>query len=400
MPIYKYNSVNDQGRKIRGEMTAANEIDLEERLRELGLDYIGSREVKEKKSGVFSRVKLRDMILFCIQMEQLSRAGVPMLDALADARDASESPKLRDILAEVYESVKGGEVLSDALRKNPKLFDEVFVGLVAAGEKTGDLTRSFAHLSMHLKWVGEIKRKVRKAMSYPIMLLVVIIVVISVLMLFVVPKLTDFMLAQGFELPIHTRALIAFSHFVGSYWHVTIASVVVIVASLVTLYRVSENFAYAFDNLMINFPAVGGTVRKIDMARFARFFGVMFRSGIDILECLDGAGRVVNNRVLKESIKTVRRSVSEGNSLTESLRISAQFPNLVVRMFKVGEESGNMNAAMDNINYFYDREVEDAVDGMVGMVQPAMTVILGTMILWVVSGVFGPLYDSFSKMNF
>lgn len=400
MPVYKYKALNEKNNKMRGEITAANEIDLEDRLKEVGLDLVDYSEAKQRTSSPLSKIKLKDMIIMCVQMEQLDRAGVPLLDALADTRDSTDSDKLRDILSDVYEAVKSGELFSKALAQHPKVFDEVFVGLIAAGEKTGRLSTSFDHLAHHMKWVSDIRRKVRKALSYPIALSFVITGVVTVLMLYVVPKLTDFMLSQGFDLPFHTLALIALSHFFGNYWYTLIVVPLVITITLKFLCKTSESFAYKFDNFVMNLPVVGVTVKKIDLARFTHFFAVMFRSGIDILECLEAAQKVVSNRVIRSSIVMVRRAVSEGNSLTTALRLSNQFPNLVVRMFKVGEDSGNMEESLENINFFYDREVNDAVERMVGMVQPMMTVILGLIILWVVAGVFGPLYETFGNMKF
>lgn len=400
MPQYHYKAVNEAGRRIGGSMTAANEIDLEERLRQIALDLVDWRIAKERKASFFSTIRLKDMIILCMHLEQLDRAGVPLLESISDVRDSTESDKLRDILTDVYESVKGGEMLSQALGHHPKVFNEVFVGLVHAGEKTGDLAQSFAHLSHHLKWVGEIKRKIKKAVMYPSLLLVVMSAVIAVLMIFVVPKLVAFMQAQGFDLPLHTRALIATSAAFENYWYIVFGLPIGAGMTIATLYKVSESFAYRIDALILSLPVIGDTLRKIDMARFTHFFAVMFKSGIDILESLESAQKVVSNRVLQESITTVRRSVSGGNSLTASLRISNQFPNLVIRMFKVGEESGNMTEAMENITFFYDREVNDAVDGMVGMIQPALTIIMGMVVMWVSAAVFGPLYQSFSKMKF
>ncbi len=400
MPVYRYKALNEFGKRVKGEITAANEIDLEERLREVGIDLIDYSEAQARKASPFSRIRLNDMIVLCMHMEQLDRAGVPLLEALADVRDSSESEKLRDVLSDVYESVKGGDVLSEAMAKHPKVFNEVFVGLVAAGERTGNLSTTFAHLNHHLKWVSDIRRKIRKAMIYPATLLVVIIAVVTVLMLYVVPKLTDFMLSQGFVLPLHTRILIAVSDFFGEYWHLVLITPPVFIISLMTLYKIMPWFAYKFDAFVLWFPAIGTTVQKIDLARFTHFFGIMFRSGIDILDCLDGGRKVVSNLVLKDAIATLQRSVSEGNSLTESLRMSNQFPRLVVRMFKVGEDSGNMEEALENINFFYDREVNDAVDGLISLIQPTMTALLGGMVLWVVASVFGPLYETFGNMNF
>lgn len=399
MPSFKYSAINDAGRKLSGEITAANEVDLEERLKEIGLDLVSYRSVSQKKTSSRGRVKLEDLIVFCLHFEQLDRAGVPVLDSIADVRDAAENPRMRDIMAGVYESVKGGELFSEALSHYPQVFDEVFVGLIATGEKTGDLSESFTHLAEHMKWTNDIRRKIKKAIRYPIGLLVVMLIVISVLMVFVVPKLIDFIVSQGFEVPIHTRALIATSGFFSEYWYLILAFPVVVTVFIKVMNRVSEGFAYRFDNMMLHLPAVGPTIRKIDMARFTHFFSVLFKSGVDILQSLDAANKVVGNRVLKESIVTTRRSVAEGRSLTDSLRISNQFPMLVVRMFKVGEDSGNMNDALENINFFYNREVNDSVDKMVGMIQPALTIVMGALIFWVISSIFGPLYQSFSQMD-
>ncbi|MBI1274918.1 type II secretion system F family protein [bacterium] len=400
MPTFRYSALNEKARSIKGELSAANDIDLEERLKEVGLELIDYRIVKQKGSSRFSKVNLKDMILLCLQLEQLDRAGVPLLDALSDARDAAQSGKMRDVLSDVFDSVKSGEVLSKAFAKYPRVFDSVFTGLIAAGEKTGQLAKSFDHLSHHMKWVNDLRRKVRKALAYPAVLAVVVSGVITTLMLTVVPKLTDFMLSQGFELPIHTKILIAFSHFMGDYWYIVLPTPVVLIMVIATLYRISEPFAYRFDLMSLKIPVIGPTIRKIDMARFTHFFAVMFSSGIDILECLSSAKKVVNNRVINASIDTVIRAVSEGNSLTNALRMSNQFPNLVVRMFKIGEDSGNLEEALENVNFFYDREVNDAVDRLVGMIQPTMTLVLGMMIAWIVASVFGPLYQTFSNLKF
>lgn len=400
MPTYNYRAINDAGRPMRGEIVADNSVDLEARLKDLGLDLVDWKESKQQKAGRFSKIKNKDMIILCLHLGQLNRAGVPLLEAIADVRDSTESPKMRDIMAGVYESVKGGENFSQALSKHPDVFDEVFIGLVKAGEKTGDLTEIYDHLAEHYKWTHELKRKIRKATGYPLFLLFVMTVVISILMIAVVPKLVDFIMNQGFDIPIHTRALIAFSNAMVEYWYLIFGIPILLIIVGFVMYRTSEPFAYKVDDITLKLPAIGPTVRKINMARFSHFFGVMFKSGIDVLDSLAGASNVVNNRVLKESITTVRRSVSEGTSITDSLRISSQFPTLVVRMFKVGENSGNMNEALENVNFFYNREVNDAVDAMVGMIQPALTIVMGVLIFWVVSAVFGPLYESFSKMPF
>jgi type IV pilus assembly protein PilC len=400
MPIYNYSAINPAGRRMRGVVVADNELDLESRLKQLGLDLVDARLARTKKTSRFSRINLKDMIVLCMHLEQLDRAGVPLHDALADVRDSTESDKLRDILTGVYESVKNGSMLSTAFAAYPKVFSNVFIGLVAAGEKTGNLADSFMHLTEHLKWTADIRRKVKKATRYPIALIIMISLVVTILMLFVVPKLVDFIVSQGFEIPLHTRALIAVSYAFQYYWYLIIGVPVVLLITLMVSYRVSDGFAYRVDGFMLRMPVIGGVIRRLDMARFTHFFSVMFNSGIDILESLEAAKGVVGNRVLKDSVDLVKTNVMDGNSLTSSLRLSTQFPNLVIRMFKVGEDSGNMTEALENVNFFYNREVNDAVDAMVGMIQPALTIVMGIIIFWIIAAVFGPLYESFSKMKF
>lgn len=400
MPIYNYSALNDKGRRIAGNMTAANEVDLEERLSVIGLDLIDSKVAKRIRKGAGGAVTLQDLIIFCIHIEQLERAGVPILDSIADIRDTSENHGIKTVMAEVYESIRGGDMLSAALKKHPKIFNNVFVSLVQAGEKSGNLNEVFLHLSRHLKWISHIQRKVKKAIYYPIFLLVLMSGIVALMMMFVIPKLSTFLTAQEFELPLYTKALIATSNFFIDYWHIVFAAPFVITFAFKFLAKISDNFAYNIDSFKISVPYIGATIRKIELARFCHFFGIMYKSGVGILDCLDTANNVINNKVIKENALIVKKSVSEGNSLTESLRVSNQFPNLVIRMFKVGEESGNLDTTLENINFFYDREVEDAVDNMIGIIQPALTIIMGGIMMWVSVAVFGPLYNSFSQMSF
>ncbi len=399
MPYYRYAAVNEIGRTIKGVVTAENDVDLEDRLKQIGLDLVHFKELREKKGSSSGKVKIQDMIVCCLHLEQLGRAGVSLLDAIADVRDTTDSNTLKNVMTGVHEYVKNGEVLSKALAHYPHIFNEVFVGLIASGEKTGNFSESFLHIAEHLKWTNDLRRKVKKAIRYPIALLLVMSGVITALMTFVVPKLIAFMTAQGFVLPLHTRALIAVSDAFVNYWYIIFGLPIIGIITFAIFYRTSEDFAYRVDGFILKLPILGEVSRKINLARFTHFFSVLFNSGIGILESLQAAKNVVANRVLKESIDTMTRSVSEGMSLTSSMRMSNQFPSLVVRMFKIGEDSGNMSESLANINFFYEREINDAVENVVGMIQPVLTIVMGALIFWVIAAVFGPLYQSFSKMN-
>lgn len=399
MPTYQYVAINDKGQTMRGKVTAANELDLEDRLHELKLDLIKFRVIKPSRFGFGNKVKMKDLIILCVHLEQLDRAGVPLLDSLADLRDTADTPALRDLMADIFEDVKGGLMLSEALAKHPRIFSEVFVGLIRVGEETGNLSESFKHLGEHLKWNDALHAKVKKAIRYPIFLLFLLMGVVALMMMFVVPQLSEFLTSQGFDLPLHTRALIATSEAFVDYWYVIFGLPILTTVAIIILYRNNYKFAYNMDKFLMVVPFIGPVILKSNLSRFCHFFSVTFVSGIDILEALDTAQNVVNNRVIKETIKNVRQSVSQGTSITLALTMTERFPNLVLRMFKVGEESGNMEQALHNINFFYDREVNDAVDNIVGVIQPALTIIMGAILFWITAAVFGPLYDSFSKME-
>ncbi len=401
MPQYNYISLNEKGRKIRGTMSAANEVDLEERLKGIGLDIIEAKVARTKGGSAFAgSIKEEDLIVICIHLEQLEKAGVPILDAITDLRDTADSLPLKNLMAEVYESIKGGKMLSAALAEHPKVFSKVFTSLIGAGEKTGNLHEVFFHLAKHLKWTNTIRRKIKKAIYYPTFLLILMMGITSLMMAYVIPKLSKFLTAQSFELPIYTKALISTSDFFVDYWYLVIISPIFIVIAVKILIKLSEDIAYNVDMIKLSLPWFGITIRKIEMARFCHFFALTYRSGLGIIQCLDIAQSVLNNRVIKEGVATVRRSVMEGASLTDALRVSNQLPNLVIRMFKIGEESGNLDSTLENVNFFYDREVEDSVNNMIGVIQPALTIIMGGLMLWISIAVFGPLYNSFSQMSF
>ncbi len=237
MPSYRYAAINDMGRmrSWRGRWPITS-LTWKRGSNRSGSTWSLPRKPKPKKQQR-GKVSIKHLIVMCMHMEQLDRAGVPLHDALADVRDSSDSAKLRDVLTGVYEAIKNGSMLSAALAAYPRVFNDVFVGLIASGEKTGNLADSFMHLNEHLKWTAEIRRKIKKATRYPIVLLCVIIAVVTIMMTQVVPKLVEFITSQGFDLPWHTRALIATSHAFVDYWYLIFGLPVALLIGLIIAYR-------------------------------------------------------------------------------------------------------------------------------------------------------------------
>jgi len=402
MPLYRCRAMNERGRNVSGQLNAVNVLDLESKFRTMGLDLIRYGEVRENRFTTFLQKKITpdDLIQTCIHLEQLDRAGVPLLEALQDVRESTDSPRFRNVMAEVIRHVSEGMFLSKALETHPKVFGPVFTGVVAAGEQSGNMGDAFGHLAHHIKWQTELTGKIKKATRYPTFMLFMVMGVVFMMMVFVVPQVTEFLISNTGELPIVTKALIATSDFVQNYWWMIIAIPVALIAGLRLLIRVSDAAAYQFDALKLRLPGIGPVIKKIALSRFSHFFSLTFQSGIDILNCIETGQRVVANRALAESLRIARENVQGGSSLSAALESSGQFPHLVVRMFKIGEDSGNLNEALENIGYFYDREVDNAVQTMIGMMEPALTVMIGGIVLWVVVGVMGPIYDSFGNLGF
>ncbi len=403
MPKFSYRAVNAQGRAVRGVVTAANESDLTTRLDEGGLALIDCKEMSEKsgKFAVFTagKVKIRDVIQMFVHMEQLQKAGVPLLDGLSDVRDTTDSPRLRDIMSDVYREVAEGSSLSAALAKHPAVFEPIFISLISSGEETGNLIASFSQVIKHLKWTDAMRSKVKKATRYPKILVVVVVGVIWMMMSVVVPQVVGFLKDIGQELPAVTRALIATSDFFANYFLYILGVMVALYIFLRAGRAMSPGFRYRTDYIALHMPVAGQVIRKISLSQFCQTFGVLFTSGLDILKCLDAAKMTAGNVVIVDALDLVRQQVQEGFPLSTALQRSGEFPSLVVRMVKVGEESGNLTGVLEQVAEFYDKDVNEAVDAMIQMIEPTLTVILGGMILWIAAAVFGPIYDSFGSIG-
>ena len=400
MAQFSFKAIDSSGRYIKGRVAADNQFALANILKSSGQELISFKEEKQQKIGghFFDRIKSRDLIVAFLQLEQLDRAGVSLLDSIQDLKDTADAPKIKALMGEVFESIKNGSLFSESLAKHPDIFSSVYIGLISAGEKTGNLSDAFSSIVDDMKWNNEIKSKTSKATRGPLFGLVMMFLVLAVMTSIVIPKVTGFLLAQNLNLPFFTIALIAFSDFVKNYWYVIVLVWPTIWLTL-KLLSLSPEIAVKIDHYKLKVPIIGQIMNKIDAAKFCQFFSMTFKSGMGVLECLDSASAVVKNKAMKQAIVSVKQQVSDGQSLAKAIASVQYFPNLVVRMLKIGEESGNMETALSNIKFFYDREINDSIDKLVGMIQPALTITMGGMIGWITIAVFGPIYATFSKIQ-
>lgn len=386
-------------------MAAANEIDLFNRLQEVGVELVQCASLVKKRGrlagvGLFSAVKIRDLIQIFIHLDQMQGAGVPLLDALADIRDTTEQTRLRDVMAEIHRDVLEGSSLSEAMGRHPRIFNHLYTALISSGEETGNMTTAYRQLIKYLKWVDAMQAKVRKATRYPIILVVVIIGTIVIMMSYVVPQIIGFIRNLDQELPFYTTALMKTSDFFMVYWWAILGTPVLLFFLLRVLREMSDSVAYRLDVMMLGMPVMGPLIRKINIARFAQTFGALFASGIDILKCLESARSTVTNLAISEALESTQELVKAGTPLSEAFNASGEFPSLVVRMLRIGEESGNLTVVLDQVAEFYTNDVDEAVQGLITMIEPLLTGILGIMILWIAVAVFGPIYSSFEDMDF
>ncbi len=402
MPSYEYKAVDKTGRPARGGLEAVNEVDLELRLRRMGLDLITYKQV-ERQGSTFGRggkITRQDLINFCFDMEQMYRSGIPIIDGLRDLRDSSDNPRFRDVLTVMTEDMEGGRVLSQCAAAHPEVFDNVFVSLLRAGEQSGRLTEVFENLAASLRWQDELVSQTKRLLIYPSLVLVVVTAVVMFLLVYLVPQVTSLLRTMGIELPMQTKALIYTSNFVIAYWPFVFGAPIVLAAVLVVVIRRSPKAAYLWDYAKLNLPVTGQILQKIILARFANFFALMYQSGITVLDALKTSEDIVDNRVIADGLMRAGQQINAGESLTETFQNLGMFPPLVIRMLRVGEATGAIDVALRNVNYFYTRDVREAVDKALKLLEPSLTLGLGAVLAFIMWSVLSPVYDILGKMRF
>ena len=402
MPSFQYKAIDKTGRPARGSLDAVNEVDLELRLRRMGLDLITFREF-EKGAGGFgagASITRRDLITFCFDMEQITRSGIPLLEGIRDLRDSIENPRFREVLTTLNEDMEGGRILSQAMAQHPYVFDNIFVSLVRAGEQAGRLTEVFANLGNTLKWQDELASQTKRLLMYPAFVLVVVLGVMLFLLVYLVPQVAQLLKAMGIALPAQTRALIFTSNFVLDYWPFVFGVPAVVITTIVVMVRQSQQAQYLWDYAKLHLPVIGPIMQKIIMSRFTNFFALMYQSGITILDAIKTSEDIVDNRVIADGLMRAGAQITAGESLTETFQNLGIFPPLVIRMLRVGEATGALDTALLNVTYFYNRDVKESVDKGMAMIGPVLTVFLGGIMVFIMWSVLGPVYDILGKIKF
>ena len=401
MPLYSYKAIDSIGKSVLGRVDAANLFDLEQRLSRMGLDLVTGAPTRQTSRLIGGgKITRQDLINFCFHLEQLSGAGVPIVEGLVDLRDSVDNPRFKEVVSGLVESIQGGRNLSQAMADFPEVFGKVFVSLVRSGEQTGKLPEVLSSLTESLKWEDELAAQTKKMLMYPAFVGGTVLLVTFFLMVFLVPQMVGFIKSMGKDLPLQTVILIEVSNFCVNYWWVVLATPPCLFFGIRYAARTNPKIAYALDVYKLRIPTIGPVLRKIILSRFTSSFAMMYASGITVLDAIRNAEEILGNRPLEEALRNAGRQIADGKGMTTAFQDVGLFPPLVIRMLKIGESTGALDRALLNVSYFYNWEVKESIGKIQAMIEPVLTVVLGAVLGWVMVSVMGPIYDTVSKMKF
>ena len=377
------------GKIVKGEMRASGENIVNATLRRQG---IVNPKVKKVSGRGGKKIKQQDIAFFTRQLATMMKAGVPLLQSFDIVAKGHSNPSVTKLLLDIKTEVETGSSLGQAFRKHPLYFDNLYCNLVAAGEQAGILDALLDRLATYQEKMMAIKGKIKKALFYPISILIVAFVVTAVIMIFVVPQFKELFKSFGATLPTPTLVVMQISEIFVSYWWLIFGSIFGAGYFLANALRRSEKLQFLRDRLMLKLPVVGDMVRKATVARWTRTLSTMFAAGVPLVEALDSVAGAAGNRVYYNATKRIQSEVSTGSSLTVAMQNANVFPNMVLQMTAIGEESGALDGMLSKVADFFEREVDDAVDALASLMEPMIMVVLGTVIGGLVVALYLPIF--------
>jgi len=402
MPIYNWVAETRKGKTIKGEIEAADEkaagLQLKRRNLKIKKIKLKPKDIFENVSFMQPKVTNKDIVIFTRQFSTMIDAGLPLLQGLTILADQAENRTFKRILKEIVKDVEGGSSLAEAMGKHPKIFDSLFVNLIAAGEVGGILDTILQRLAAYIEKAERLKSKIKGAMTYPIIVVAIAIIVIAVIMIFVIPVFQDMFSSFGKSLPVPTQIVVAISEFTTENILYMIGALILFVF-LFKKYRGTARGRKTTDTLSLKLPVFGPLLKKVAVARFSRTLGTMIKSGVPIITALEIVARTSGNVVLEEVVLDVRSSIAEGQPIADPLSENDIFPNMVVQMIAVGEATGALDSMLEKIADFYDDEVDVAVEAMTAMLEPLLMVFLVGAIGGLVIAMYLPIFGMAAAMG-
>jgi type IV pilus assembly protein PilC len=393
--MWQWVAVTKKGRKLKGELEAATEQIAESQIRKRNLKIL---KLKPKPKDLFAniafmqpRVTNKDIVIFTRQFSTMIDAGLPLVQGLNILAEQNPNPTFKSILRQLTKDVEGGSTLAEAMKKHPKVFDNLFVNLIAAGEVGGILDTILQRLATFIEKAEELKSRIKGALTYPIVVLAIAFIVIAVILIFVIPVFQDMFASFGSALPAPTQLVVAMSDFMKGNIHWIILAIIAFVFAF-KQYANTKGGRKTIDTLSLKLPVFGDLLKKTAVARFTRTLGTMMSSGVPILDSLEIVAKTAGNVVLEEIIYDVRGSIAEGQTIAEPLSENDIFPGMVIQMISVGEATGALDTMLEKIADFYDKEVDNAVDALTSMLEPLLMLFLGGAIGGLVVAMYLPIF--------
>ncbi|MEE9350941.1 MAG: type II secretion system F family protein [Thiotrichaceae bacterium] len=389
-PTFVWEGKNKDGVKIRGEDRAPNANMLKATLRRKGIKI---RFIKEKRKSISKKaIKTADISHFARQLTSMMRSGIPLIQSLDIIQSGHENPSMQDLINAIAKDISGGSDLSTALSKHPKYFDELFTNLVAAGETAGTLEDMLEKVATYKEKTENIKAKIKKAMMYPLSVVIAAVIVTVIMLVFVIPQFKDLFEGFGANLPAFTQWVVDMSEWLQATWWLPTGITIAVVAAFKQAKQRSEKFNHFMDKLILKMPVFGNLANKSSVARFARTLATMSASGVPLIESLDAVAGATGNVVYKEATLSVKEDTSKGVQLNVAMNTTQVFPNMVIQMTKIGEESGRMEDMLNKVADYFEEQVDDAVDSLSAQMEPIIMGVLGILVGGLIVAMYLPIF--------
>lgn len=392
LDIYNYKGVNRRGTKVSGELKGANIAEVKALLRQQGITPSGVKRKPRSLFGEGRKITAADIALVSRQIATMLGAGVPLVQSIDLIATGTDHKSLGILMQKISVKLQAGIPMSEALREHPKYFDELYCDLVKSGEASGALDSIFDRIAIYKEKAEALKSKIKKAMFYPVAVLVVAGIVTSILLIFVVPQFAEIFAGFGAELPAFTLFVLGISELMQAYWWVVLLAIFAFGYVVKKTYGSNLRFRTWMDGLIIKAPVIGNILNKAAVARYARTLSTTFAAGVPLIEALESAAGASGNEVYKNSIMYIREEVSSGNPMFIAMKQTKRFPEMVVQMVSIGEETGALDGMLDKVANIYEQEVDDAVDGLTALLEPMIMAVLGVVIGGLIIAMYLPIF--------
>ena len=387
--LFNWEGIDKSNKTVRGELRAASETVVTSTLRRQGIRVTKVKRLSTRGGG---RIKERDITFFTRQLSTMMRAGVPLLQSFDIVARGHSNPRFSRMLLEIKQQVESGTSLSNAFRRHPAHFDALYCNLVAAGEQAGVLDTVLDRLATYKEKIMAIKGKIKSALFYPTMVIAVAGIVITVIMIFVIPSFKEVFASFGATLPAPTLFVIAISDFFVNTWYIAAGLIAAVAFGMIAMWKRVPGLRKMIDRMSLQIPVVGKVLRQASIARWCRTLATMFAAGVPLVDALDSVAGAAGNAVYGDATRRIRTDVSTGTSLSGAMIATDVFPNMVLQMTQIGEESGSLDAMLNKVADFYEREVDDAVAALSSLMEPLLMVFLGVIVGGLVVSMYLPIF--------